>query len=183
MRRRGAPNIWGCTPGTAPRCRAPPLLACRAHRAARFGVQFAPTLCEALDGRDGPQCEAAAAEGPCLASAEAAVEGALPADALSEDQIAACTTAAGGRFDDSVTAKAATCIAHALGLNAGIRPWVVERVGASGVPGRPDGEPGDIWQVDALLSSERDCCRFGCQLQLDVRSGRPLRVSEYGSCP
>jgi uncharacterized membrane protein YjjP (DUF1212 family) len=44
LRRRGAPNIWGCTPGTAPRCRAPPLLACRAHRAARFGVQFAPTL-------------------------------------------------------------------------------------------------------------------------------------------
>jgi hypothetical protein len=44
LRRRGAPNIWGCTPGTAPRCRAPPLRACRAHRAARFGVQFASTL-------------------------------------------------------------------------------------------------------------------------------------------
>ncbi len=127
----------------------------------------------------------AAAEGPCLARFTPAGDGLLPADALPDEEIAACTTAAGGRggFDDAVTAQAATCIARAFGLNAGIRPWVVERVGGSGVPGRPDGGPGDIWQVDALLSSERDCCRFGCQLHLDARSGEPLRVSEYGRCP
>lgn len=93
----------------------------------------------------------------------------LPADFLSEAEIAACADVAGGRDDaGTLTEQGLVCLARTVQLNPGLREWYVDV--AHG-------------QVDTQLSSERTCCWGGCTLTVDLMSGRPLRAGKYIACP
>lgn len=143
-------------------------------RVVALALALLSSACEPFEEQDAPRCDVEAVEGPCIAGVALAPDGELPPDVLSEQQIAACTDAEGGRNGDgALTQQGATCIARALGLNPGIGDWDLDR---------REG-PDAAWLVDTVLSSERDCCREGCYLRIDANTGRPIRAVEYLMCP
>ena len=130
------------------------------------------TACGSDD--EGNRCEAAEATGDCLAKYALTDEPGLPADLLSDEEIAACTEADGNRDDaGELTQAGADCIARALGLNAGVRAWWYQE------PVSTDRS----WSVHTRLNQVADCCATGCSVSIDAVTGRPLQASVYGSCP
>lgn len=124
---------------------------------------------------EGNRCEAAEASGAwCLEKYTLTGEPALPADLLSDEELATCTEAAGHRDDaGELTQAGADCIARALGLNAGVREWWFQAPVSTERHG----------SVRTDLVRAADCCIDGCEVSIDAVSGRPLRAVLYGQCP